>query len=135
MRLRDIDNDPAAQAQALSGQANGAPLNSEDPKFLYFYGRALLLSGDFENAVAAFDRAIQFADTKGADPTSDYNFLRAEARLGLASAALKFDRLGPRTRAFNKLDDVIKKPGTVGTTSGKGTITLNPSPLNSSSAP
>ncbi|HMF56306.1 MAG TPA: PP2C family serine/threonine-protein phosphatase [Pyrinomonadaceae bacterium] len=134
LRLRDVDNDPAGQAQAMAAQANGAPLNSEDPKFLYLYGRALLLSGDYENAVAAFDRAVQFADAKGADPAFDYPWLRVESRMGLASAALKFDRLGPRTRAFNKLDEVIK-PRAGAASSGKGTTAPAPSPPNSSGAP
>ncbi len=131
-RRREIDRDPVSQAQSMASEAGGAPLNSSNPKFLVLYGRALLLSGDFENSVAAFDRAIQLSDASGAQSPDD-EWLRVEARLGMASAALKFDRTNPKIKAFNKLDDVIKKPSAAN--SGKGAGQIGSAPPNSSGSP
>lgn len=111
-RQRQVDQAPANwitndMKSETTAQGIQNPLDSNDPEFLYLYGRARLLSGDYEEAVKALEKAVDKAGGTGAPPDSAE--VNVEARLALAAAALKLDRTGPRVRAFNALDGVIKK--------------------------
>jgi protein phosphatase len=88
---RDVDADPNAWltqplTTELTRQGIAAPLDSPDPEFLYFYGRASLLAGKTEEAVKAFEAAIGKADLNTSVANAS---IRREATFGLAAAALK----------------------------------------------
>ncbi|MCA1626371.1 MAG: protein phosphatase 2C domain-containing protein, partial [Acidobacteria bacterium] len=56
---REVDLAPAAMVSRLASESDNQPLASNDPEFLYLYGRALLLSGRHQDAMQAFDSAAQ----------------------------------------------------------------------------
>jgi len=85
------------------------PLDSQEPKFLYLYGRALLLSGNYEAGAKAFEQAIARADQA---PTPENATIRREAVLGLAAASLKLNK--DTERAVNHLDEMAPKPTSTG---------------------
>jgi len=94
---RSVDTDPNAwlatqQPAELSRQGVAAPLDSQDPEFLYLYGRASLLAGKTEEAVKAFEASIARADL---NPSPANATVRKEAAFGLAAAALKSETAKP----------------------------------------
>jgi len=94
---RTVDTDAntwlTAQLPAeLSRQGVAAPLDSQDPEFLYLYGRASLLAGKTEEAVKAFEASIARADL---NPSPANATVRKEAAFGLAAAALKSETAKP----------------------------------------
>ena len=92
----------------MSRQGIPTPLDSSEPEFLYLYGRASLLTGNFDEAAKAFEAVI----TKGNGNPSPWNMtLRKDATLGLAAAALKADK--ERPAAQTHFDEIIQKPSTV----------------------
>ncbi|MCU1265185.1 MAG: hypothetical protein JWM21_1503 [Acidobacteria bacterium] len=77
------------------------PLESSDPKFLYLYGRALLMAGTYEEAGKALEQAIARCDqTPGIENTA----LRKEAVLALAAATLKSNK--ETQRALTHIDEL-----------------------------
>jgi serine/threonine protein phosphatase PrpC len=83
------------------------PLDSTDPRFLYLYGRALLLAGSYEEAGKAFEQAIGRCDQS---PSPESAALRREAVLALAAATLKSNKETPRALAH--IDELAPKPAT-----------------------
>ncbi len=106
---RQVDSDPRAWlsntlASELSRQGIQAPLQSSDPSFLYLYGRASLLTGNYEEAARAFEAAIAKADL---NPSQSNTTLRTEATLGLAAVAMKSTTAVPA--ASRSLDETLQK--------------------------
>jgi serine/threonine protein phosphatase PrpC len=97
-----VDNDPRAWLNQLAAQGVQNPMDSTDPEFLYFYGRASLLTGNYEEARQAFENAITRA---GLSPSPANTTLAREAALGLAGVALKSDK--DRPAALTRFDQVI----------------------------
>ncbi|MBC7929554.1 MAG: serine/threonine-protein phosphatase [Rubrivivax sp.] len=56
---RAVDLSPATEAARMSAEMNNLPLGSNDPEFLYLYGRAMFLSDKPQDAASAFDLAIK----------------------------------------------------------------------------
>lgn len=81
------------------------PLDSTEPKFLYLYGRALLMAGSYEEAGKAFEQAVARCDQS---PGSENAALRKEAVLALAAAALKSNK--ETQRALAHIDELTPKP-------------------------
>ena len=81
------------------------PMDSTEPKFLYLYGRALLLVGNYEEAGKALEQAIARSDQA---PSPENATLRKEAVLALAAAALKSNK--ETQRALSHLDELAPKP-------------------------
>jgi hypothetical protein len=107
---REIDRDPNVWLTTkmkvdLTAQGVPSPLESADPEFLYLYGRALLLTGNGEEAARAFEQAIVKADI---DPAPRNSTIRKEATLALAALAIKFDKEKPR--ALTHLEEMLAKP-------------------------
>lgn len=102
---QQIDADPqrwlstTLKADLLS-QNITQPAQSMDPVFLYLYGRANLLTGNYSEARTAFEQAI----AKAGSNTS----IQRDATLGLAAVALKLDDVRPA--ATTQLDAVTTKP-------------------------
>lgn len=127
----EVDRDPAAAVQRMTQDAQGKPMDSPNPEFLYLYGRALLLSGKPQDATQAFQKTIslieqgsanasptaaQNSPTSGATPsvgsnqtTNGFASLRVETRLSAAAAALKSGDKSALDAASKSLDNVIVK--------------------------
>jgi tetratricopeptide (TPR) repeat protein len=108
---REVDNDPNAWVATqlkgeLARQGIQQPLDSAEGEFLYLYGRASLLTGNYEEALKAFDAAITKANL--ASPQANAT-LKKEAALGLAAVALKSDKDRPAAQA--RLDEVLRAQG------------------------
>jgi hypothetical protein len=79
-------------------------LQSSDPSFLYLYGRASLLTGNYEEAGRAFETAISKADI---NPSATNTTLRNEATMGLGAVALKSEAARPL--ASKTLEETLLK--------------------------
>jgi serine/threonine protein phosphatase PrpC len=109
--LREVDKAPSQwlatePKRYLAAEGIDKPLDSKDPQFLYLYGRALLLTGDHDGAIAAFEQAIARLEQGSAGERSP---LKVDARLGKAAAALRSDRSTTETKAIKSLEEVIVK--------------------------
>jgi protein phosphatase len=56
---RAVDLSPATEVARMTVETNNLPLNSNDPEFLYLYGRAMFLTDKPQEAASAFDLAIK----------------------------------------------------------------------------
>ena len=106
----DVDNDPNGWLTGqlpgeLSRQGLTNPLESQDPGFLYLYGRASLLAGKTEDAVKAFEASIAKANV---NPSPANATVQKEATFGLAAAALKSDTARPS--ALRHFDEAMRTP-------------------------
>ena len=106
----DVDNDPNGWLTGqlpgeLSRQGLTNPLESQDPGFLYLYGRASLLAGKTEDAVKAFEASIAKANV---NPSPANATVQKEATFGLAAAALKSDTARPS--ALKHFDEAMRTP-------------------------
>jgi hypothetical protein len=102
---RAVDLSPSAEAVRMSAEANGHPLDSTDPQFLYLYGRAMLLSDRQTEAADAFDRAILKINE---NMTSANGELKIDARLAkIAAHARAHDDAAARSAA-DALSEVIR---------------------------
>ena len=102
---RAVDLSPASEAARMSTEANGQPLASPDPEFLYLYGRALLLSDRQPEAAAAFDRAIQRINE---NMTSANGELKIDARLAKIAAHLRARDDAAAREAADALSEIIR---------------------------
>jgi protein phosphatase len=69
--------------------------DSQDPEFLYLYGRALMLTGNHRDALEAFTLAVKNLRT---EPKASLPF-GAEVKLAQAAAGLKLMKQGPAGRS------------------------------------
>jgi hypothetical protein len=105
-RLRAaVDLSPATEAARMSTEANGQPLASNDPEFLYLYGRALLLSDRQPEAAAAFDRAIQRINENMTPANGE---LKIDARLAKVAAHLRAGDASAAREAADALSEVVR---------------------------
>ena len=102
---RAVDLSPASEAARMSAEANGRPLDSTDPEFLYLYGRALLLSDRQPEAAAAFDRAIQRINE---NMTSANGELKIDARLAKIAAHLRARDDAAAREAADALSEIVR---------------------------
>lgn len=130
-KRREVDAAPARLALQMAREQGEAPLASHDPEFLYLYGRALLLSGKYADAITAFGKAAEILKAKPArDP------LLIETRLAAAAAAIKSGNAIEREKAGKALEEVLD-PDRNSVTATKGNENGNriPSGTNSSVSP
>lgn len=105
-RRKAVDLAPAAQASRMAAEAGGQPLNSADPEFLYLYGRAMLLSDRQEEAVAAFNRAVERINE---NMTPANGQLKIDARLATIAAHLRAGHPDEARGVAVTLDELIRK--------------------------
>jgi PPM family protein phosphatase len=105
-RRRAVDLQPAAEASRMSADAGGQPLNSDDPEFLYLYGRAMLLTDRQEEAVAAFNRAVQRIEE---NMTPANGQLKIDTRLATIAAHLRAGRAEEARGVAATLDEMIRR--------------------------
>ena len=89
----------------MSAEANGHPLESTDPEFLYLYGRALLLTDRQAEAAAAFDRAIQRASENMTPANGE---LKIDARLAETAAHLRARNEAAARQAAESLSEFVR---------------------------
>jgi protein phosphatase len=107
---REVDRSPSEwltgeMQKELARQGIQTPLTSNDPEFLYLYGRASLLSGNLEEAGRAFEAAIARADL---NPSPANTTVRKEATIGLAALTLRSNT--SRENALKRYDEMMTKP-------------------------
>jgi protein phosphatase len=102
---RAVDLSPASEATRMSEVAQGHPLESPDPEFLYLYGRALLLTDRQPEAAAAFDRAIQRVNE---NMTPENGELKIDARLAKVAAHLRARNETAAREAADALSEVVR---------------------------
>ncbi len=114
---RAVDLSPATEAARMSAEANGHPLESPDPEFLYLYGRALLLTDRQPEAAAAFDRVIERA---AENMTPVNGELKIDARLAKVAAHLRGRDEQAARAAAEALSEVVRpqQPQPVATEAG-----------------
>src|SRR5205085_4957514 len=101
---RAVDLSPTTAAIRMTAQSNNQPLNSDDPEFLYLYGRAMLLTDRQQEAATAFDRAIQKINE---NMTPRNGELKIDARLARVAALLRGGDPSSARAAAEELSDVI----------------------------
>ncbi|HEX8294638.1 MAG TPA: PP2C family serine/threonine-protein phosphatase [Pyrinomonadaceae bacterium] len=106
---RAVDISPAPEAARMSAQANGQPLDSTDPEFLYLYGRALLLSDRQPEAAAAFDRAIQRINQNMTPANGE---LKIDASLAKVAAHMRARDDAAAREAADALSEIVRPPQT-----------------------
>ena len=110
----DVDNDPNGWLTGqlpgeLSRQGLTNPLESQDPGFLYLYGRALFLTDRQKEAVAAFDKAIERINE---NTTPRNGELKIDARLAKVAAQLRAgDEQAARAAADDLAEVIRSQPG------------------------
>ena len=106
MRLRRaVDLSPASEVARMSADAQGQPLDSPDPEFLYLYGRALLLSDRQPEAAAAFDRAILRINENMTPANGE---LKIDARLAKIAAHLRARDDAAAREAAEALSEILR---------------------------
>lgn len=105
-KRREVDQAPARMASQMATQQGNKPLDSNDPEFLYLYGRALLLSGKYSEASSALRKA---ADILKNNPARDQ--LKIETKMAAVVAAIKMENQIERDNASKALDEVIDPEG------------------------
>ncbi|HJQ33192.1 MAG TPA: Stp1/IreP family PP2C-type Ser/Thr phosphatase [Pyrinomonadaceae bacterium] len=120
-RRRAVDLAPASEAARMAAEANGRPLDSTDPEFLYLYGRAMLLSDRQTEAADAFDRAILKINENMTPANGE---LKIDARLAKVAAHLRANDEAAARAAADALSEVVRPqapPGEGGTASPSAT--------------
>ena len=102
---RAVDLSPSAEAARMNSEANGRPLDSADPEFLYLYGRAMLLTDRQPEAAAAFDRAIQKINENMTPANGE---LKIDARLAMIAAHLRARDEAAAREAADALSEVVR---------------------------
>ncbi len=107
---REVDRSPAdwlstTMPKEMARQNLINPLDSNQPTFLYLYGRALLMSGSYEEAGKALEQAIVRCNQA---PNAENDALKREAVLALATATLKSNK--ETQRALTHIDELTPKP-------------------------
>ena len=106
-RRRRVDLNPAEEATRLAAELNAQPTaTGGDPASLYFYGRALFLSGRHREAIQAFDQAIKLINE---NTTHDNAELKIESLLATAAAKLRTDDVGGARKSVEALDEMFRQ--------------------------
>ncbi|HEV2708538.1 MAG TPA: PP2C family serine/threonine-protein phosphatase [Pyrinomonadaceae bacterium] len=104
-RRRRVDRNPLAEANRLGEQINARQIGADDPVTLYFYGRALFLSGRQQEAVDAFDKAVTLIDR---NTTPENAELKIESLLATAAAKLRTEDVEGARRSVRALDEMFR---------------------------
>ncbi len=100
-----VDRSPTSEAIRMTAESNNQPLNSDDPEFLYLYGRAMLLTDRQQEAASAFDRAIQKINE---NMTPRNGELKIDAGVARVAAQLRGGDVAEARAAANELGEVIR---------------------------
>ncbi len=103
---RSVDGSPAPEATRMANELAAQPSNAEDPLFLYFYGRSLLLSGKPTEAVGYFQQANARIDAAAPPLSAEHAQLRNDALLATVTAALKSNNAEAQRGAMMRLESL-----------------------------
>ncbi|MDQ3907823.1 MAG: hypothetical protein M3268_05715, partial [Acidobacteriota bacterium] len=101
---RQVDAAPTAEAGRMANEASGKSLGDNDAQFLSLYGRALLLSGKYQDALGA----LRLADQKLGTGPNAHDALSVDTRLALAAAAVRANDETAVRDAARSLSTVIE---------------------------
>lgn len=101
-RRNEVDKDPAGSVTRLGAQT---PLSNPDSTVPYLYGRALLLTGKYDDAFTAFRRVGELTGS-GNDP----NNLKLDAALSELAAATKSSNPNALGQAQTDLNRALGQP-------------------------
>lgn len=104
-RRAAVDLSPASEIERMKAQTGGDPMTADDPELLYLYGRALLLVDRQQDAVRAFDLAIQKA---GDNMTARNGELKIDALLAKIAAQVRSGDSAAANAAARELDGVMR---------------------------
>lgn len=90
----------------MANELAAQPSNAEDPLFLYFYGRSLLLSGKPTEAVGYFQQANARIDAAAPPLSAEHAQLRNDALLATVTAALKSNNAEAQRGAMMRLESL-----------------------------
>jgi protein phosphatase len=121
-RRKRVDINPLAEANRLGEQINARQIGADDPATLYFYGRALFLSGRHPEAVDAFDKAVTLIDR---NTTPENAELKIESLLATAAAKLRTEDVEGARRSVRALDEMFR--------ANEGAAEQSPQPLTDAS--
>jgi serine/threonine protein phosphatase PrpC len=102
---RAVDLSPTSEAIRMTAESNNQPLNSDDPEFLYLYGRAMFLTDRQQEAATAFDRAIQKINE---NMTPRNGELKIDAGIARVAAQVRGGDMVAARAAAGDLGDVIR---------------------------
>ena len=124
---RAVDLSPTTEVIRMTAESNNQPLNSDDPEFLYLYGRAMLLTDRQQEAASAFDRAVQKINE---NMTPRNGELKIDARLARVAALLRGGDQSAARAASDELSDVIRgqADGANANTQSSPGVNAQPSP-------
>ncbi|HEV7890703.1 MAG TPA: PP2C family serine/threonine-protein phosphatase [Pyrinomonadaceae bacterium] len=104
-RRAAVDLSPASEIERMKAQTGGDPMMADDPELLYLYGRALLLVDRQQDAVRAFDLAIQ---KTGDNMTARNGELKIDAMLAKVAAQVRGGDPTAANNSARELDGVIR---------------------------
>ena len=90
----------------MQSELAAQPSSAEDPVFLYFYGRALLLSGKPAEAVTIFQQANTKIEAAQPPLSPEREQLRNDALLATVAAALKSNNGEAQRGAMMRLESL-----------------------------
>jgi serine/threonine protein phosphatase PrpC len=122
---RAVDLSPTTEAIRMTAESNNQPLNSDDPEFLYLYGRAMLLTDRQQEAATAFDRAIQKTNE---NMTPRNGELKIDASLARVAAQLRGGDVAAARAAADDLADVIHSQQGQANTNTNASVNVNTQP-------
>jgi serine/threonine protein phosphatase PrpC len=102
-KRREVDHSPQEALRKMQAQASPSPMASNDPEFLYLYGRALLLTGRPMEANEALKKAVNnLKDRSPRDP------VKVDSKLSAAVAALRTGNWQAAQNASKQIEEVIE---------------------------
>jgi len=102
---RAVDLSPATEAARMAAEMNNQPLDSNDPEFLYLYGRAMFLNDRPRDAASAFDFAIRKINE---NMTPRNGELKIDASMAKVAAHLRAGDNEAARLAANALGEVTR---------------------------
>ena len=101
-----VDSAPVSEVVRMEAEMGARPENADDPRFLYLYGRALLLSGKPQEALQNFEKAVGKIQER---PTSSNARLIIDARLATAAASLRSNDVERARAAVDALGQTFQE--------------------------
>lgn len=102
-KRREVDATPAKMAAQMATEQTTNPNAATDPEFMYLYGRSMLLTGKYTEAMAAFKRTNELMNGR-----APRDWLRIETKLSAVVAAMKSNNLTESNKAVAALDEIIE---------------------------
>lgn len=120
-----VDSSFFTEAERRASDLAAQPSKADDPEFLYFYGRALLLSNRAPDAAVQFEKAMGIIRQQG---KSSQMSLLLDAQMANATAQLRSNNLDGAKKTADSLGQLYPAEGGA-TPAPSPTPTLAPTPV------